>query len=195
MAAWFQIAAAPANVSRRGAVIGPMGCSSHSLLGQDRAGTAAIEFALILPLLALLVIGLADQVRHSLAMMDVDAVATTGAAMAVRQGFDPARIGAAMAAQNDSIAIDAITLVTCGNPNSGKGNNNGNGAGVANGNASATGVANANTNANGGAHVVSDCPTLPAGRYARITASTDSPSLFGDVRPAKITATALVRLP
>ena len=126
-------------------------------------------------------------------MMDVDAVAATGAAMALRQGFDPARIGAAMAAQNDGISVDAIALVTCGSTGNGKGNNNGVGAGVANGNASATGVANAN--ANGGAGATGNCPALPDGRYARITASTDNPSLFGDIRPATITATALVRLP
>ena len=78
----------------------------------DRRGTATIEFALILPIMVLLVMELADEVRRTLAAMDVDAVAATGAMWAVRHGPDGARMRAAMAAQDGAVEAQ-IRIVVC----------------------------------------------------------------------------------
>lgn len=68
----------------------------------DRCGTAAIEFALVAPVLVLLVLGLADAVRQILAAMDVDTAASAGA-MAALAGGEAGRIDAAIDAQDVTV--------------------------------------------------------------------------------------------
>lgn len=135
----------------------------------DRRGTATIEFALVLPIMVLLVMGLADQVRRNLAAMDVDAVAATGAIEAVRRGFDRGRIAAAMAAQDPDVVVLGIGVLKCGERRGGR------------------------KRARHGGRMA-DCGALPAGRYVRIVAGMEVPSLFGPLQAARLTRTATVRL-
>lgn len=84
-------------------------------LPTDRRGTAAIEFALVAPLMALMVIGLADTARHNLAMIDLDAAAHAGAQAAARNGAD----AAALAIDSRLIGPDTrieLTLIDCTPP-------------------------------------------------------------------------------
>lgn len=78
----------------------------------DRCGTAAIEFALVAPIMALLAVGLADTVQRTLATIDVEAAASAGALAARRHAEDPRRITAAIAAV-DPAAVATITLIDC----------------------------------------------------------------------------------
>jgi hypothetical protein len=48
-----------------------------------RRGTAALEFALVAPIMVLLAVGLADSVRRTLAQIDLDAASHAGARAAL----------------------------------------------------------------------------------------------------------------
>lgn len=63
--------------------------------------------------MVLLVMGLADTVRRTLAEMDVEAVAATGAMQAARHDFDAGRIRAAMLAQDESVEALRIGVLQC----------------------------------------------------------------------------------
>lgn len=156
-------AKAPSQLPQPGAV--SSGMAAFPRFG-DRRGSATIEFAMILPIMVLLVMGLADGVRRNLAAIDVDMVAATGAMQAVRRGFDRGRIAAAMVAQDPGVAIVGISLLECGG---GKGRKRRGRRGA-------------------------DCGALPPGRYVRIIAGRDVSSLFGPMRTRRMTSTATVRL-
>jgi Flp pilus assembly protein TadG len=80
----------------------------------DRRGTATIEFAFVAPIMVLLVIGLADGVRRNLMMIDLDAVAHTGACATRAYGLDSNRIADVVAAQ-DVMVKTSVALIDCTN--------------------------------------------------------------------------------
>jgi hypothetical protein len=82
-------------------------------LYDDRRGTAAIEFALVLPVMVTLALGLAGSVRRSLAEMDADAAAGAGALVALQRGFDPGAIAAAAQAAGPAVRVESVRLLDC----------------------------------------------------------------------------------
>lgn len=74
---------------------------------KDRRGTAAIEFALVAPIMALMIVGLADTVRRNLAMIDLDAAAHQAVLMAVARGPD---------AMRSAPGITAVRIIECTRP-------------------------------------------------------------------------------
>lgn len=85
---------------------------ANRLLSDDQ-GTAALEFALVLPVMVALALGLAGSVRHSLAEIDADAAAGAGALAALRHGYAPGAIAAAAMAADPATTIDEIRLIVC----------------------------------------------------------------------------------
>lgn len=83
-------------------------------LFEDRRGTAALEFALVLPVMVALTLGLAGSVRHSLAEIDADAAASAGALMALEAGYVPDRIAAAARAADPAARVESVRLIICG---------------------------------------------------------------------------------
>jgi hypothetical protein len=79
----------------------------------DTRGTAAIEFALLAPVLVALALGLADGVRRNLMLIDLDAAAAAGAAFAQAQGPDAAAITAAMAAATNTAHVAHVEILAC----------------------------------------------------------------------------------
>jgi hypothetical protein len=73
-----------------------------------RRGTAALEFALVAPIMVLMVVGLADSVRSGLARIDLDAAAHAGA----RAAIAGRRIEAAATALDPDLAA-AVTSIDC----------------------------------------------------------------------------------
>jgi Flp pilus assembly protein TadG len=73
--------------------------SDHGLLArlaQDRRGASAVEFALIAPILLLMLAGLIDGSQYIVQSMQVRAAAQAGADFAQRNGFDAAAIQTAV---------------------------------------------------------------------------------------------------
>lgn len=79
----------------------------------DCRGTAALEFALVLPVLVALALGLAGNVRRSLAEIDADAAAGAAALVALEQGYHPAALAAAARAADPEARVEAIRLIDC----------------------------------------------------------------------------------
>jgi Flp pilus assembly protein TadG len=75
-------------------------------LGTDRRGVAAVEFALIAPVLCLLVAGLIDGSRLIVQTMQVKAAAQAGADYARKHGWDAVGIAGAVTSAT-SIAVSA----------------------------------------------------------------------------------------
>jgi Flp pilus assembly protein TadG len=75
-------------------------------LGADRRGVAAVEFALIAPVLCLLVAGLIDGSRLIVQTMQVKAAAQAGADYARKNGWDAAAISNAVTSAT-SITVNA----------------------------------------------------------------------------------------
>lgn len=154
----------------------------------NRRGTATIEFALVLPIMVLLVLGLADGVRRNLAMIDVDAAVQDGAAAALRYGFDRGGISRAMARPAGNIRADSIKFVECV---AGKSRKNGESD-----DRKHPGKAKAKQKGRRPAAGAADarCGGRRAGRYVEITASTRIGSPYGATLAPVIAATASVRL-
>jgi hypothetical protein len=79
----------------------------------NRCGTAALEFALVLPVLAALALGLVGNVRGSLAEIDADAAANAAALMALERGYAPEALAAAVRAADPLARVEAIRLIDC----------------------------------------------------------------------------------
>lgn len=71
---------------------GRTGARALARLAADRRGAAAVEFALLLPMLALLLAGLFDVSRLISASMQVRAAAQAGADFARTHGWDAAKV-------------------------------------------------------------------------------------------------------
>lgn len=72
-----------------------------------------IEFALLLPVLILLPMGLIDQLRRNLAAIDVDAAALAAALHALRHDDGERGIAAAVAAQDPDARLADIAVLAC----------------------------------------------------------------------------------
>ena len=68
----------------------------------DKRGSAAVEFALVAPILVLLALGLAETIRSELAMIDLDAVANAAAIKSASADADPKSIARSI----DAAALD-----------------------------------------------------------------------------------------
>jgi Flp pilus assembly protein TadG len=84
-------------------------------LATDRRGTAAIEFALVAPIMVVLVLGLADGVRRNLAMIDLDAAAHAGARTAALRGPGAARRAISTMLRAPGAAAE-ILIIDCTRP-------------------------------------------------------------------------------
>ena len=92
-------------------------------LTRDADGLAAVEFALIAPVLVLFMAGVASFGLGLRLRMEVGAAARAGAAYASSHGFDPSKIAAAaqaatVLATNVSVASSQSTQ-SCANPSNG----------------------------------------------------------------------------
>lgn len=79
----------------------------------DRRGSAAIEFALLAPVIVAMALGLADGVRRNLLLIDLDAAAAAGAALARDHGADTTAITAAMAAATTRQHAGRVEFIAC----------------------------------------------------------------------------------
>jgi hypothetical protein len=156
-------------------------------LARDRRGTAALEFALILPVMLLFGVGLVDTVLRNLLMIDVEMAADAGARMALRPGANQHQIADAMA----GLAVAGLELKTtvfeCGNDQT-----------------SAKTAKYQQYNGEDGKIIESAdlflhggevCERFSQGRYVRTIAAARHKSLFGTARSTAVTAISHVRLP
>ncbi|MFC3068851.1 TadE/TadG family type IV pilus assembly protein [Phenylobacterium soli] len=142
---------------------------ARTLLG-DRRGAAAVEFALVAPILLLLMAGLVDGSRLIAASMQVNSAAQAGADFALRNGWNQAGTAAAVSAAASGLDAPGVAL-------------------------SQGCVANATLTAAAGA----TCPDGRApGRYVTVTASAPYRSVMrwpGVALPSSVSAKAVVRVP
>lgn len=148
--------------------------SRCSVPDRSRAGSAAIEAALILPILLLLATGLFDLGFAAYESMQVKSAADAGAEYAAKNPWDATKIGAAVVSATGGSVISAnpVPAKFCACPGTG----------------TLITVSCAGTCANG------DTPSL----YARVSAQKlHSPLLSypGLVNPLTLSAQAVVRIP
>lgn len=85
-------------------------------LGRDEAGASAVEFALLAPVLALLLAGTIDSTVLILRNMEVRAAAQAGADYALAKGWDAASVATAVTkATNSPLTISATPAPTVAN--------------------------------------------------------------------------------
>jgi Flp pilus assembly protein TadG len=94
---------------------------SRSLLqdaAQDTSGVAAIEFAIMIPLLSLMVVSVTDIGLAVYRKMQVENAAQAGAQYAIAHGFDTNGISQAVTSATNSLAITASPspVTFCGCP-------------------------------------------------------------------------------
>jgi hypothetical protein len=163
-------------------------------LAHDRRGTAAIEFALILPVMMLLGLGLVDTVLRNLLMIDVEMAADVGARMALHAGATPYQVADAMAGLGVAGLEPKMTVFQCGSKKKSdekdkekedrkeKNDDDDN---------DRRKMEKSDSIPDGS----DSCTALPSGRYMRIVAAARRMSLFGMARSTTITAVTQVRLP
>jgi Flp pilus assembly protein TadG len=81
--------------------------------GQETSGTAAVEFGLIVPMLALMVVATADIGLGVARKMQVEDAVQLGAAYAVVHGFDASAISAVVTG-NSTISASPPPTLSCG---------------------------------------------------------------------------------
>lgn len=104
------------------AAIFPMRHARSRLLA-SKSGSSAVEFALIAPVVGLLLLGMFDFSRLLSRKMAVDNAARAGAEYAVRFGYDSSNIAAAITAATSVSGISATPSPTqsCGCPDAASG--------------------------------------------------------------------------
>jgi Flp pilus assembly protein TadG len=83
-------------------------------LKRDERGAGAVEFALLVPVLALVTAGLVDTSRLIVQSMQLKAAAQAGADYALRSGWDEAKVERAATAASPAIATTATAAATKG---------------------------------------------------------------------------------
>jgi pilus assembly protein CpaE len=84
----------------------------------DSAGAAAIEFAIIAPVLALFILGLIDLGLGFAAQMSVSQAAQSGSYYALLKGYDTANIASAIQNASNATNISGSSSQSCGCPTS-----------------------------------------------------------------------------
>ena len=125
-------------------------------LARQERGASAVEFVLVLPILALLLFGAVDVSGLAWAKMQVGAAARAGASYALTNGFDVAGINAAVASATNLTVTAGTPTETFGCPN------------IASG---ITPVANNSTPCPGGG--------ATPGSYVTVAAAADYSPIFG----------------
>lgn len=87
-------------------------------MGVDSDGAAAIEFAIVAPVLALFLLGLIDLGMGFSAQMSVSQAAQAGSYYALLNGYDTSAIVNAAANASNATGISANSGVSCGCPTS-----------------------------------------------------------------------------
>jgi Flp pilus assembly protein TadG len=82
--------------------------------GQETSGTAAVEFGLVVPVLALMVVATADIGLGVVRKMQVEDAVQLGAAYAVVHGFDVSAISAIVTGGNSTISASPPPTLSCG---------------------------------------------------------------------------------
>jgi len=87
-------------------------------LSSDRSGAAAVEFGIIVPMLALMAISVTDIGLAVYRKMQVEGAAQAGAQYAIMNGYDSSAITSAVTSATNSSAITATPAPTkfCGCP-------------------------------------------------------------------------------
>lgn len=87
-------------------------------VAKDREGAAAVEFAFIAPILALLLLGLIDLGMGFSAQMSVSQAAQAGTYYALLNGYDTSAIGNAVQNASNATGIAGNASEACGCPTS-----------------------------------------------------------------------------
>jgi hypothetical protein len=91
-------------------------CTWYQCCLRDRRGIAAIEFAIIAPMLVVMFICLTDLGLGIYANMQVDSAAQFGAQYALINGFDPDSITSAVKSSAEISDLNVVPATFCGCP-------------------------------------------------------------------------------